>query len=128
MYKALQFVLYALTLTWPGSEPPQFIDEQPRKSIAIVGGGSAGLAVLKVLLDVEHETGADWDIVLYEQRRDVGGVWYALLHYQGTQRILMYDRYRLEDPNPPSPPSLPESPCYPILRTNTPHPTSECFA
>lgn len=71
------------------------------KSIAIVGAGSAGLAILKTLLDLRQE---DWDVVLYEQRRDVGGVW-------------------LPDPNEPQPPTLPETPLYPRLRTNTPHPT-----
>ncbi|KAI6126071.1 hypothetical protein EDD16DRAFT_1555016 [Pisolithus croceorrhizus] len=34
------------------------------KSVAIVGGGSAGLAMLKNLLDLPLETRADWDIVL----------------------------------------------------------------
>lgn len=45
------------------------------KSIAIVGAGSAGLASLKTLLDLPIEVRQKWDIVLYEQRRDVGGVW-----------------------------------------------------
>ncbi|KAJ3557315.1 hypothetical protein NM688_g1537 [Phlebia brevispora] len=74
------------------------------KSIAIVGAGSGGLAVLKTLLDLPEEVRASWDIALYDQRRDVGGLW-------------------LEDPNPPHPPTLPETPLYPRLRTNTPHPT-----
>ena len=74
------------------------------KSIAIVGAGSAGLAILKTLLDIRDQVRGDWDIVLYEQRRDVGGVW-------------------LPDLNEPHPPQLPETPLYPRLRTNTPHPT-----
>lgn len=74
------------------------------KSIAIVGGGSAGLAILKTLLDLPSEVRSSWNIVLYEQRRSVGGVW-------------------LPDLNPPHPPALPETPLYPRLHTNTPHPT-----
>ncbi|KAL0565817.1 hypothetical protein V5O48_016202 [Marasmius crinis-equi] len=74
------------------------------KSIAIVGSGSAGLAILKSLLDLPSDVRAGWDIVLFEQRRDVGGIW-------------------LPDFNPPSPPALPETPLYPQLMTNTPHPT-----
>ncbi|KAI6167412.1 hypothetical protein EDD17DRAFT_1540710 [Pisolithus thermaeus] len=73
------------------------------KSVAIVGGGSAGLAMLKNLLDLPLETRADWDIVLYEQRKDIGGIW-------------------LPDPSPASPPELPETPLYPRLHTNTPVP------
>lgn len=44
-----------------------------RKSIAVVGAGSAGLAMLKTLLDMpEHNS---WNIVLFEERENVGGVW-----------------------------------------------------
>lgn len=74
------------------------------KSIAIVGAGSAGLAVLKTLMELPEEVRSTWRIVCYEQRRDVGGVW-------------------LPDLNHPHPPALPETPLYPRLRTNTPHPT-----
>ena len=83
------------------STPPP---HAPSKSIAIVGAGSAGIAVLKTLLDLPEDVRATWDIVLYEQRVDVGGLW-------------------LPDPEPPHPPTLPETPLYPRLRTNTPHPT-----
>lgn len=47
----------------------------PSKSIAIVGAGSAGLAALKTFLDLPEKTRANWDIILYEQRKDVGGIW-----------------------------------------------------
>lgn len=49
----------------------------PTKSIAIVGAGSAGLAALKALLDLPEETRQGWEIILFEQRRGVGGVWYV---------------------------------------------------
>ncbi|OSD02500.1 FAD/NAD-P-binding domain-containing protein [Trametes coccinea BRFM310] len=89
--------------------PPQSAAHGPRpsKSIAIVGAGSAGLAILKTLLDLPSDVREGWEIVLYDQRRDVGGLW-------------------LPDPpgQPlPRPPELPESPVYPLLHTNTPHPT-----
>ncbi|KAL0072454.1 hypothetical protein AAF712_000217 [Marasmius tenuissimus] len=76
----------------------------PTKSIAIVGAGSAGLAILKTLLGLPEDVRSGWEFVLYEQRREVGGVW-------------------LPDPNTPQPPILPETPLYPQLITNTPHPT-----
>jgi len=44
-----------------------------RKSIAIVGAGSAGMAMLKTLLDMpEHNS---WNIVLFEERENIGGIW-----------------------------------------------------
>lgn len=79
-------------------------DAEATKSIAIIGAGSGGLAALKTLLDLPEDVRRNWEIVLYEQHSDVGGLW-------------------LEDPIPPHPPTLPHTPLYPRLRTNTPHPT-----
>ncbi|KAI0761998.1 FAD/NAD-P-binding domain-containing protein [Trametes elegans] len=82
------------------------VSSRTSKSIAIVGAGSGGLAILKTILDLPEDVRQGWEIVLYDQRRDVGGLW-------------------LQDPPGPLPqyPALPESPVYPLLRTNTPHPT-----
>ncbi|KAI0701483.1 FAD/NAD-P-binding domain-containing protein [Cytidiella melzeri] len=114
-----QFILSLLSLTygpWAESTLSPVIGQKElaapllsehqniTKSIAIVGAGSAGLAILKTLLDLPEEVRCTWHIVLYEQRRDVGGVWLA-------------------DPAEPHPPALPETPLYPLLHTNTPHPT-----
>ncbi|KAM6501917.1 hypothetical protein JOM56_001894 [Amanita muscaria] len=80
------------------SPHPELVNE---KSIAIVGAGSAGLAMLKTLLDFpDHNS---WDIALFEERENVGGIW-------------------LPDPDPSPPPVLPETPLYPALHTNTPVP------
>lgn len=52
---------------------------KPTKRVAIVGGGTGGVTALKTLLgDLPSETTRDWEIVLFEQHRDVGGVWSAL--------------------------------------------------
>ncbi|KAH9850243.1 FAD/NAD-P-binding domain-containing protein [Lenzites betulinus] len=81
-------------------EPP------PSKSIIIIGAGSGGLAILKTLLDLPAEVREGWDVVLYDQKRGLGGLWLP------------------DPPGPlPNPPALPESPVYPLLHTNTPHPT-----
>lgn len=48
---------------------------EERKRIAVVGAGSAGLGTLKVLRDVAAEKGLEWNIVAFEQRSDVGGIW-----------------------------------------------------
>ena len=112
MYLA-QLVFFLLPLATLGNayEAGQTVlapssSRKPAKSIAIVGAGSGGLAILKTIFDLPLDVRRDWEVVLYEQRRDVGGVWL---------------------PNPPGPlphyPDLPESPTYPLLHTNTPHPT-----
>lgn len=107
----IALTVFSLT-TWTHSEPLDFQiplavshpAPEATKSIAIIGAGSGGLAALKTLLDLPEEPRRSWDIVLYEQRSDVGGLWFA-------------------DPVAPHPPTLPETPLYPRLRTNTPHPT-----
>ena len=48
------------------------------KSIGIVGAGSAGLSAIETFLRVARSTEQNWDIVAFEQRRDVGGVWYVM--------------------------------------------------
>lgn len=84
LYRALGITLLALITTSSASPIEQaeykaqqevFSNAQSPKSIAIVGAGSAGLAILKTLLDLPYEVRQGWDIVLYEQRRQVGGVW-----------------------------------------------------
>ncbi|KAI5120008.1 hypothetical protein M0805_008469 [Coniferiporia weirii] len=88
----------------PGADLSADADVDVTKSIAIVGAGSAGLAMLKVLLDLPENVRRGWEIVLFEERMGVGGVW-------------------LPDSAEPHPPTLPETPLYPGLKTNTPHPT-----
>lgn len=90
--------------TSPAASVAHTHSDGPSKSIAIVGAGSAGLAILKTILDLPEDVRSGWEIALYEQRRNVGGLW-------------------LPDPNTPNPPALPETPLYPRLITNTPHPT-----
>ncbi|KAF8449472.1 hypothetical protein L210DRAFT_3389535 [Boletus edulis BED1] len=107
MFDIRQFVLSltSFLLLWHGdSSAPRQQVAHGNKSVAIVGAGSAGLAVLRALVDLQIELHDDLDIVLYEQRRDVGGIW-------------------LPDPELVHPPVLPETPLYPLLHTNTPMPT-----
>ena len=59
-----------VTLNDPASDP------HTTKSIAIVGGGTAGITTLKTLVaDVPEELRAGWNVVLFEQRHGVGGIW-----------------------------------------------------
>ncbi|RDB28563.1 Senecionine N-oxygenase [Hypsizygus marmoreus] len=100
-------VIFSLLASHPPLQVP--IHEPPSqshdlKSIAIVGAGSAGLAMLKTLFDLPESTRSTWKIVLFEERHSLGGIW-------------------LPDPSPAPPPEIPETPLYPLLRTNTPVPS-----
>jgi cation diffusion facilitator CzcD-associated flavoprotein CzcO len=73
MVDVLHLLQFLLSFGFFASPEPR---HQP-KTIAIVGAGSAGLAALKTVLDLPLEVRRHWDIVLYEQREDVAGVWYV---------------------------------------------------
>ena len=48
----------------------------PDKRIAIVGAGTGGLVMLKTLVDdLPKDITRTWEIVLFEQRDNVGGIW-----------------------------------------------------
>lgn len=54
-------------------------DDAPvHKSVAIVGAGSAGLAMLQTLLTVPEPLRDGWDFSLFDERREVGGIWFAI--------------------------------------------------
>jgi len=50
--------------------------EKPLR-ICIIGGGAGGLGALKIFKDMpEYRTGK-WEIVVFEARNNLGGVWYG---------------------------------------------------
>ncbi|KAG8834456.1 hypothetical protein FRC17_008678 [Serendipita sp. 399] len=71
-----------------------------RKRIAVIGAGSAGLGALKILLATKEWEDNEWEVIAFEQRSDLGGIW-------------------LPDPNPGD---EPQTPLYNSLTTNLPHP------
>ncbi|KIJ69057.1 hypothetical protein HYDPIDRAFT_172541 [Hydnomerulius pinastri MD-312] len=72
----------------------------PTKRICVVGAGPAGLAALKAISETPYFTSGSWNIIAYEARSKVGGVWF------------------------PAPPidNPPITPMYDSLTTNLPHP------
>ncbi|KIK68500.1 hypothetical protein GYMLUDRAFT_54123 [Collybiopsis luxurians FD-317 M1] len=75
------------------------IERNPLK-FCIVGGGPAGLAALKIVLDTPQFQNGEWVVTVYEARSQVGGVWLPALP--------------IDDP--------PVTPLYDSLTTNLPHP------
>jgi len=75
---------------------------QPTKRIAIIGMGPGGITSLRGLMTLPEEMRQGWEIVAFDEREAVGGLWYP-------------------QDDPPAPPVLPATPLYPNLRTNGPH-------
>ena len=46
------------------------------QTIGIIGAGPSGLAALKVVLESAQFKAGKWDVVAFEARGNVGGVWY----------------------------------------------------
>ena len=51
-------------------------DYEVSKRIAIVGAGASGISTLKAFITgLPEETRQGWEIVLFEKRDDIGGIW-----------------------------------------------------
>ena len=46
--------------------------------ICIIGGGAAGLAILKVLQETDEYQAGLWKLVAFEARDELGGVWWVV--------------------------------------------------
>ncbi|UZJ55741.1 hypothetical protein CBS101457_005061 [Exobasidium rhododendri] len=111
------------------ARPPPFIRTPRPKKILVIGGGSAGIAALRVLVG---EGGVDVDgafhqVDLIERRDDIGGVWYLDADLVKREKANTRGTFSGQWPIPPSSlsdtdgtscrPSWP-SPAYPGLRGN----------
>jgi cation diffusion facilitator CzcD-associated flavoprotein CzcO len=47
------------------------------KRVCIIGAGANGLATLKVLSETHQVQSGQWSLVAFEERDNVGGVWYC---------------------------------------------------
>lgn len=45
------------------------------KQICVIGAGAAGLAALKVIADMPQYKSGTWNVVAFEARNNVGGIW-----------------------------------------------------
>ena len=88
------------------------------KQICIIGAGAAGLAALKSITETRQFKEKLWQVVAFEARDDLGGVWYEAVIL--SARVLMdFQSRRLPAPPSDNPPS---TPMYDTLTTNLPHP------
>ena len=61
-----------------GAPGPPLIAKEVKR-VAIIGAGTAGLAALKTFVhDTPKPDGQRWEIELFEQRHDLGGIWSVL--------------------------------------------------
>jgi len=75
MVNVKQLLLSTLSLQTPLLSPPLSDEPLVSNSIAIIGAGSAGLAMLKTVLDFPQEVREAWTVDLFDEREDIGGVW-----------------------------------------------------
>lgn len=55
---------------------PNFASQR-QKRVAVVGGGPAGLAFLRVFKELK----LDWEVILFEARDEIGGVWSVVMAF-----------------------------------------------
>jgi len=75
LQKALQWLAISTNLF--SKAPQASLQATKNKRIAIVGAGGGGLGVLKAIHDLPSEVKTHWIIDVYEQRHDIGGMWYV---------------------------------------------------
>lgn len=64
-------------LTHRGSgKDPFAVKRVPSRRVCIVGAGANGLATLKVLAETRQVQSGQWSMVAFEERDNVGGIWY----------------------------------------------------
>ncbi|TCD65728.1 hypothetical protein EIP91_002257 [Steccherinum ochraceum] len=88
-----------------GSSQHPTLASDEHKDICIIGAGPSGLGALKVLLDHPLFKVGVWEVVAFEARESVGGVWLPAKSSSTPDRA-----------NPPP------TPLYDALTTNLPHP------
>ena len=65
-----------LRLDIDDATPEPSIEAEQIKRVAIIGAGTAGLAALKTFVyDIPKPDGQRWEIEVFEQRSDLGGIW-----------------------------------------------------
>ena len=63
------------------------LDDKPLR-ICVIGGGASGLAAVKIIKDTQQFKSGTWKVDAYEQRDDIGGIWYVH-KYNISGRCLM---------------------------------------
>ncbi len=53
-----------------------FVTKEASKRVCIIGAGANGLATLKILAETHQVQSGRWKLVAFEERDNVGGIWY----------------------------------------------------
>ena len=106
-------------LTHRGSgKDPFAVKRVPSRRVCIVGAGANGLATLKVLAETRQVQSGQWSMVAFEERDNVGGIWYP-----PWDTFIALPSFSLPGTRYPAPPTddPPLTPLYDSLHTNLPH-------
>jgi cation diffusion facilitator CzcD-associated flavoprotein CzcO len=64
-----------MSLSSGNKSPSAAAPPSRRQRICIIGAGAAGLAALKTFKDTPQFKDGIWELIAYESREDLGGVW-----------------------------------------------------
>ncbi|THU94514.1 FAD/NAD(P)-binding domain-containing protein [Dendrothele bispora CBS 962.96] len=90
------------------------------KEVCVVGGGPAGLAALKTILDTPEFKKGLWKPTAFETREGLGGVWLPSPPTPVSNSPSSNPTITSTYPYPPT--AYPQTPLYDSLTTNLPHP------
>ncbi|KAI0250630.1 FAD/NAD(P)-binding domain-containing protein [Lactifluus subvellereus] len=88
------------------------------KRVCVIGAGANGLATLKVLAEMHQVQSGQWSLVAFEERDNVGGIWYPAPSSGNPPLSPTYDALSTNLPLPlmafPNFSFLPETSLYPV--------------
>ncbi|KAF8496561.1 hypothetical protein F5888DRAFT_1705206 [Russula emetica] len=92
-------------------------DPRASKRVCIIGAGANGLATLKILAETHQVQSGQWKLVAFEERDNVGGIWYPASCSENPPLTPLYDSLSTNIPLPvmafPSFPFPPETSLFP---------------
>ena len=67
-----------LSRIYPTSYTVDPLSTEASKRVCIIGAGANGLATLKILAETHQVQSGQWKLVAFEERDNVGGIWYDI--------------------------------------------------
>ncbi|KAH7908301.1 hypothetical protein BJ138DRAFT_374266 [Hygrophoropsis aurantiaca] len=82
--------------------PLESLRDEPiyKKRICVIGAGASGLAALKVISQSDFYKTGQWSVVAFENRTNVGGVWFPAAPTDNPPLTPLYDSLTTNLPHP----------------------------